>query len=274
MLTKEEFVKTHPDVREGMTAYTTDGEKLGVIERVDEDNLTIERGWFFHKDFLIPYDDIEDIREDQVIIRQRRQEFEDRMMKEESWDTGEADLSGRASEVGERAKGRVEETGERAKEAGEHLSEEMSPYGGRREEEMRGYGRGRVEEKEQARIPLREEELEAQKRAKESEVNIRKEVRTETKRMDIPVQKEDVVIERRSVSETEAEDLGGKAFEQEDIRIPLKEEEVEVTKRPVVKEEVRVGKETRTENQPVSGEVRKEEVKVSAPKPADKKEKK
>ena len=72
MLTKEEFVKTHPDVRVGMTAYTVDGEKLGVIERIDEDDLLIERGWFFHKDFMIPYDDIEDVREDQVIVRQRR----------------------------------------------------------------------------------------------------------------------------------------------------------------------------------------------------------
>lgn len=203
MLTKEEFVKTHPNVREGMNAYTTDGEKLGVIERVDEDNLTIERGWFFHKDFMIPYDDIEDIREDQVIVRQRHEDFEEGVAKEESRETGE-------SEMGERAKGRVEEAGERAKETAERIGDEMSGYSGRREEEMRGYGRGRVEEKE------------------------------------------DVVIERKPVSETEAKDLGGKAFQEEDIRIPLKEEEVEATKRPVVKEEV----------------------KVSAPQPAEKKENK
>ena len=38
--------------------------------------------------------------------------------------------------------------------------------------------------------------------------------------------------------------------------------EVEVTKKPVVKEEVRARKERRTETEPVSGEVRKEEVKV------------
>ncbi len=62
MLTKEEFVKTHPDIRAGMTVYSTDDEKLGVIERFDDDNFTVERGWFFHKDFMIPYDDIEDIR--------------------------------------------------------------------------------------------------------------------------------------------------------------------------------------------------------------------
>jgi uncharacterized protein (TIGR02271 family) len=225
MLTKEEFVKTHSDVRVGMTAYSMDGEKLGVIERVDEDNLTIERGWFFHKDFMIPYDDIEDIREDRVIVRQRREDFEEQRMEE-------SEFTGRAAGTSE-------------------------------------YGRGR--ETEEARIPVREEELEAEKRAKESEVSIRKEVRTETEHLEVPVQKEDVIIERAPAEETWTSEMGEKAFQEEEIRIPVKEEEVEVTKRPVVKEEVRVRKESRTENQPVSGEVRKEEVKIEPNKPAQKK---
>ena len=67
--------------------------------------------------------------------------------------------------------------------------------------------------------------------------------------------------------------MGERAFQEEDIRIPVTEEEVEVTKRPVVKEEVRVQKEARTETEPVSGEVRKEEVKVAPSKPADKEKK-
>jgi uncharacterized protein (TIGR02271 family) len=255
MLTKEEFVKTHPDIRVGMTAYTTDGEKLGVIERIEEDNLMIERGWFFHKDFVIPYDDIEDVREDQVIVRQRREDFEEQR-RGESWETEESDLTGRAGEMGERAGERVEEAGERVKESGERLGErakEFADYRGREEEE--------------ARIPVREEELEAQKRAKESEVGIHKEVRTETQHMEVPVQKEDVVVERTPVDESRPVEMGEEAFEEEEIRIPVKEEEVEVTKRPTVREEVRVRKETRTETEPVSGEVRKEEVKVSPAKP-------
>ncbi len=46
-----------------------------------------------------------------------------------------------------------------------------------------------------------------------------------------------------------------------------------MTKRPVVKEEVSERKESRTETQPVSGAVRKEEVKVSPSKRADKEKK-
>lgn len=257
MLTKEDFTRTHPDLRTGMTAYTSDGEKLGVIERITDDNVIIEKGWFFHKDFIVPYDDIEDIREDHLIIRQRREDFEET----------------RETEFGEPAR----ETGE----YGGSREEEMGAYGpGRersgldldREEGLSGYGRGRTEE--EARIPVREEELEAQKRARESEVEIHKEVYTETERMEVPVQKEDVVIERVPVDETRAADVGGKAFQEEEIRIPLKEEEVEVTKRPVVKEEVRVRKETSTEDQEVSGEVRKEKVKVSPQQTSKKPEKK
>ncbi len=230
MLTKEEFVKTHPDLRVGMTVYSMDDEKLGVIERVDEENFTVERGWFFHKDFMIPYDDIEDIREDRVIVRQRREDFEEERVEEERME--ESEFTGRAAGTSE-------------------------------------YGRGR--ETEEARIPVREEELEAEKRAKESEVGIRKEVRTETEHLEVPVQKEDVIVERAPAEETWTSVAGEKAFEEEEIRIPVKEEEVEVTKRPVVKEEVRVRKETRTETEPVSGEVRKEEVKVEPAKPAQKK---
>jgi uncharacterized protein (TIGR02271 family) len=231
MLTKEEFVKTHPDVRVGMAAYSIDGEKLGVIERVDEDNLMIERGWFFHKDFVIPYDDIEDIREDRVIVRLRREDLEEQRV-EEGRMREESEFTGRTGGIGE-------------------------------------YERGR--ETEEARIPVREEELEAEKRAKESEVGIRKEVRTETEHLEVPVQKEDVIVERVPAEESWTGVAGEKAFQEEEMRIPVKEEEVEVTKRPVVKEEVRVRKESRTETEPVSGEVRKEEVKIEPNKPAQKK---
>jgi hypothetical protein len=143
MLTKEEFVRTHPDVRVGMTAYTTDGEKLGVIERIDEDNLLIERGWFFHKDFIISYDDIEDVRENQVIVRQRREDLEEQR-RGEAWETAESDLTSRSGEMGERAGRDVEQAGqrfgERAEETGKRLGEhvkEAGEYVGERAKEAR-----------------------------------------------------------------------------------------------------------------------------------------
>lgn len=179
MLTKEEFVKTHPDVRVGMTAYSIDGEKLGVIERIDEDNLMIERGWFFHKDFMIPYDDIEDIREDRVIVRKRREDFERQRAEEpemEEEQMEESEFTGRAGGIGEYEPGREEET-----------------------EETGGYGRGGATE--EAGIPVREEEPEAEKRVRESEVDLRKEGRTETEPVRGEVGKEQMKVEPNKPAE-------------------------------------------------------------------------
>jgi len=47
MLHKDEFLNAHPDVHTGMNAYSVDGEKLGEVEMLDEDSMTIEKGWFF-----------------------------------------------------------------------------------------------------------------------------------------------------------------------------------------------------------------------------------
>jgi uncharacterized protein (TIGR02271 family) len=228
MLDRKEFVKTHPDVRTGMTAYSTTGERIGVIEQIGDDNIMIEKGRIFHKDVSVPYDDIEDVREDEVIIRERGEEW------------------------GER-----EERFEEPREYAGPEAEVKIPESSR--------------EQEQAAIPLREEELEAQKREKEGEVRVRKEVRTETQRLEVPVQKEEVYVEHVPASEARAGTIEEGAFEEQEVRIPVREEEVEVTKRPVVKEEVRVGKDVRTEEQEVSGEVRKENVTVERTKPTEKK---
>jgi uncharacterized protein (TIGR02271 family) len=110
--------------------------------------------------------------------------------------------------------------------------------------------RGRV-------IQLREEQLRADKeRVDTGEVKVRKEVRTEHKQMTVPVEREEVVIERRPArGQRAAGDLKG-----EEIRIPTREERVRVTKEPVVREEVSIGKRKVRDNKTVSGDVRKEEI--------------
>jgi uncharacterized protein (TIGR02271 family) len=110
-------------------------------------------------------------------------------------------------------------------------------------------------------IRLREEHLRAEKEAADAgEVKVRKEVRTEHEQMTVPVEREEVVVERRPA--------GGKAaggdLRSEEIRIPVKEERVHVSKEPVVKEEVAVGKRKVQDTQTVGGEVRKEDVVVES----------
>ncbi len=109
-------------------------------------------------------------------------------------------------------------------------------------------------------IQLSEEHLKANKETVNTgSVKVRKEVHTEQRQITVPVEHEEVVIERRPA--------GGKAsgdMKAEEIRIPVKEERVHVTKEAVVTEEVSVGKRKVTENKTVSGTVRKEEAVVES----------
>jgi uncharacterized protein (TIGR02271 family) len=108
-------------------------------------------------------------------------------------------------------------------------------------------------------IQLREERLKVHKTLVQTdEVHVRKKVHTENQRIDVPVEREEVVIERRPAS---GHSTGG-AIRDEDIRIPVTEEKVNVSKDTVVKEEVSVGKRKVQDTQHVGGTVRKEEVKV------------
>jgi len=112
----------------------------------------------------------------------------------------------------------------------------------------------------QGKIEVKEERLHAHKTPVEAgEVRVRKEVVTEHKTLEVPVEREEVVIERHAVGERRA---GGEIRAGEEIRIPVKEERITVEKEPVVTEEVTVGKRKVQETEHVTGEVRKEKVKV------------
>jgi uncharacterized protein (TIGR02271 family) len=109
-------------------------------------------------------------------------------------------------------------------------------------------------------IKVHEEQLRARKRPVETgNVRVRKNVVTEHQTLDVPVQREEVVVERRPASGTasSADIRAG-----QELRIPVSKERVTVKKQPVVKEEVRVGKRTVTETARVGGKVRKEKVAV------------
>jgi len=109
-------------------------------------------------------------------------------------------------------------------------------------------------------VEVREEEMTPHKQTvRKGSVRVRKEVKTENRTIEVPVEREEVVVERRPVRRGSNRTP---AAESEEIRIPVKEEEVFVEKRPVVKEEVRVSKRKVQGTQRVSGTVRKEEVHV------------
>jgi uncharacterized protein (TIGR02271 family) len=114
---------------------------------------------------------------------------------------------------------------------------------------------------DQQRLQLREEELRAEKeRVQAGEVRVHKEVVKEKKTIDVPVTREEVVVERHPVSGREASDRD--IGDDEEIRIPVMEEEVRVEKTPVVKEEVSLKKRTVADTKKVSDTVKREEAHV------------
>jgi uncharacterized protein (TIGR02271 family) len=111
------------------------------------------------------------------------------------------------------------------------------------------------------RIRLLSEVLRVNKeRVSKGEVRLRKEVRTETQNVEVPVTHEELVIERVPVENQSA--TNAQIGTDQEIRVPLSEERVTVDKSPVVREEVRVGKRAVQETQTVSDNVRHEELNV------------
>ena len=124
------------------------------------------------------------------------------------------------------------------------------------------------------RIQLREEVLQAQKEPVEiGEVFIRKVVVTEEKTITVPIRREEIVIERRSVSPTSADQpvhqpelqIEGRLVElgeNECIHIPLRTEQVFIEKRPMVTEEVLVSKRNVQEIRRFTDTVQREEARL------------
>ena len=117
-------------------------------------------------------------------------------------------------------------------------------------------------------MELHEERLEVEKDlVQKGEISLDKNVVEKQVHTDIPVEHEEVTIERRPVgyqSDTRSENNGSPntAFDEETIRIPVTEEKVEVTKKPVVTEEIVINKKTVTDSAHVNESLKREEVDI------------
>jgi uncharacterized protein (TIGR02271 family) len=98
-------------------------------------------------------------------------------------------------------------------------------------------------------------------RINQREVRVRKDVVTENQTIEVPVMREELVLERVSVSGNTPASSASIGRSQE-IRVPLSEEKVRLEKQPVVREEVNVGKREVADVEKVSADVRREELRV------------
>ncbi|RYZ59964.1 MAG: YsnF/AvaK domain-containing protein [Proteobacteria bacterium] len=111
-------------------------------------------------------------------------------------------------------------------------------------------------------MELRDEQLKVEKRSVQTgEVHLRKDIIEETRTIEVPVMREELVIETRPLTGSarpgslSAVDIG----ERQEIRVPLSEEQITIQKEVVPREEIRLSKERIVENRTVTETLKHEE---------------
>jgi uncharacterized protein (TIGR02271 family) len=102
-------------------------------------------------------------------------------------------------------------------------------------------------------------------RRERGRARLKKYVVTEEVTKTVPVQREEVRVEREPITDANAGDaMDGPAISDEEHEVVLHEDEVVAEKRAVPKERVRLEKDTVTDEETVSEEVRKEQIETDA----------
>ncbi len=138
-------------------------------------------------------------------------------------------------------------------------TEERGTYGDYDGEHSGAVTTSDLEDEDELRVQRTEEELRAGTREREAgAMKVRKRVRTDRERIEVPTKHEEVSVERVPVE--------GKATEaqigEDEVSVPVTEEEVVTEKRAVVKEEIRIRKDVVEDTEVVEDDVRREEIDV------------
>jgi uncharacterized protein (TIGR02271 family) len=204
-------------IREGMAVFSSDGEKLGKVLSCEASTFTIEKGFFFPKDYVARYEDIADATGDEIRLAMTKDSFVQlRESGTYGYATGaSASETSRSSSEDVRVPVAEEELDvlKREREAGEvrlrkdvvtetkHLEVpvtreevhvERAPVSERRE----ALPGEKLFEEDSVSVPIHEEEVEIRKRpVVKEEVRLRKERVTEQRAAEADIRKEHVEIE-------------------------------------------------------------------------------
>jgi uncharacterized protein (TIGR02271 family) len=118
---------------------------------------------------------------------------------------------------------------------------------------------GDLQDEDELRVQRSEEELVAGTREREAgSMKVRKRVRTDRERIEVPTKHEEVSVERVPMSGEASEAQIG----EDEVSVPVTEEEVITSKKAVAKEEIRVRKDVVEDTEVVEEDVRREEIDV------------
>jgi uncharacterized protein (TIGR02271 family) len=217
-------------IHTGADAYGSDGEKIGTVAVVEDSYFIVEKGFLFTTDVYVPTSYVTGVDDDGIRLSLTKDEIEN-----EDWSNPPLTDTGHAT--------------------GSDYAAATDSYRNRADAPGTDYESDRMRGTD-ATLERSEEELRANVTpVRTGAVNVGKHVVTEEQSMDVPVEREEVRVERRPVDRP----ASGDAFEDRDISIPVTEERASATKEARVVEELDVSKDVRKDTQRVSGTVRREE---------------
>ena len=239
--------RVHP----GWKVITSDNESVGEIEAIGTSEILVRKGWLFPTDRNLPIGAIQTVDPvDETIhlgITKRQVEG----LADGSWTSDQGGAWGAGAVVADDVvttdlDAPVADTGYAAGTARDSLYDTATT----------------AETDESVRLQTHEERLQARPVAQQvGEVDIHKDVVEEVQTIEVPVRREEVVVERRPATGATVDDATFSA-DSDTIRVPVMEEQVEVSKvvRPV--EEVEVSTRVVEDRQTVSDTVRHEELRI------------
>ena len=241
---------------QGRTMVDPAGDKLGTIDAIYLDDetgqpewATIASGLFSAKTAFVPLAQAQDIG-DSVQVPYDKQQVTDAPSMEADGSLSQDDEAELYRHYG--------------LEYGEHRSDSGLPAGTTDATRDDTVGRDTSGPTTDDAMTRSEEELRVGTQSRErGRVRLRKYVTTETQQVTVPVQREEVRVEREPITDANLDDAtSGPAISEEEHEVTLHEEEAVVEKRVVPRERVRLDKDTVTDERQVSEEVRKEQIQV------------
>lgn len=266
---------TSPDAYLGLTAVDPDGDKIGSIGQVYLDDqtgqpdwITVNTGLFGMKENFVPLAG-STINGDNLVLPFHKTVVKDapQIADADHLDANEQDRL--YAYYGQYTGGAAQQGG-RTADLDQSYDRDTSTgvaTAGVAAQGVRGEGHDTSGPNTDDAITRSEEHLRVgTERVEAGRARLRKYVVTETQTVQVPVSREEVRIEREPITDANrGEALSGADITEEEHEIVLTEERPVVTTEAVPVERVRLGTETVTEQQTVSGEVRKEQIELDDP---------
>jgi uncharacterized protein (TIGR02271 family) len=258
----------------GRELHDRDGNKIGTVGQIWDDGAgrpgwaSVRTGLFGMNESLVPLNDAE-LRDDHVVVPYDKAKVKDApnvdASDDEPLDTGGVDRlyqhyglnagdSSRDYDAGTtRDTGYAGATGTEAGYAGNTGQEN-----GYDRDTTAGASDGMTRSEERLNVDKQREQV--------GRARLRKYVVTEQQQVDVPVQREEVRLEREPITDANrGAAYDGPAITESEHEVTLHAERPVVETEAVPVERVRLGKETVTDQQTVGGEVRKERVEADLP---------